>query len=275
MMARCKFKQRRRLLERSKRLKRSLQRRHQCLRPIELAIRNRSARIVAVQFACLARSVFAAHGIRPSAPGRGRGPRRIAVQRARLPRADASNLIAIHPAHRMFQQRQQRHRFPAVQGSSLLRAARTTRRACRPVHRRPRSSTGTFQRASAASTRCANARSGARSDAAVRFSLSGVPSLTASRSAKCNGEARFLLRSWRLRSVSRPASAACFCASKYGIRFNRACQLSVASAGRIASDVIASRVRAAMRVAQARSTASRIDLQGVAGRRLHRILRMA
>jgi len=101
----------------------------------------------------------------------------------------------------------------------------------------PESSTGTFQRASAASTRRASARSGVIR-AAVRVALCDEASLTASRSAIAMASDS---SSGFAASISvMPASAVCFCRSK-AASFRRVCQRSVAAAGRNASDSSISR----------------------------------
>ncbi len=103
------------------------------------------------------------------------------------------------------------------------RAARRCRPACRAAHRRRKSSTGTFQRSSAASTRRASARSGVTSAAVLPF----VSAVSRSAIAMASASSSALAAS----SNDNPASALSSCAANSGSA-SSACQRSVAAAGR-------------------------------------------
>ena len=216
------------------RCERRLQLRDQVGRAIEVALGQSAARIAAMQGLALR-----AQALQCMVEPLGAGTRTRAAQDRAFQQRDRGpvrEFMPAEPAQRMLEQRQQRHRLAAAQAPSPPQAARRCRPSYRTADRRRNRRPGTFQRASAATTRRAKARSGVIS-AAVRWWLSG-PSLTASRSASAIATAS---SSVMAASISeRPAGL-----RPCGPRMPRlsACRASwsVASAGRIASDARRSR----------------------------------
>ena len=161
---------------------------------------------------------------RPAVPRFGRGPRRIA--RSKRPTAQLSTF-----ASGCFSS------ASSVTGASPPSAASVTSRANTPGGASasaspPESSTGTFQRASAESTRRASARSGVTS-AAV---FPGISAASRSATAIANASSSALAAS--IAATFARAVSACAANSVFA---NRSCHNSVDAAGRKASEISRSR----------------------------------
>ena len=147
----------------------------------------------------------------PAAPARGRGPRRIARSRfATAGRCENSCPPSLHSG--CLKQSQQRHRLAAAERHLRGEPCENAGAACRRARSPPESSTGTFQRASAASTRRASARSGVIR-AAVRVALCDEASLDRLAQRDCDGE-RFLFRVRRFDNRRCPQARSVFAARR-------------------------------------------------------------